>query len=67
MEKLMRLTRQIPSLIVAVNLLAISAFAQGNYRAQLRGLVSDATGAVVAHATVTIGTKARMFPVLRAN
>ena len=50
----MRLTRQISSLTAAVNLLVILAFAQGNYRAQLRGLVSDATGAVVAHATVTI-------------
>ena len=50
----MRLTRQIPFLIVAVSLLASLAFAQGNYRAQLRGLVSDATGAVVTHATVTI-------------
>ena len=30
------------------------AAAQGSYRAQLRGLVSDATGAVVRNATVTI-------------
>ena len=50
----MRWTRQVPSLIVAVTLLATLAFAQGNYRAQLRGLVSDATGAVITHATVTI-------------
>ena len=28
--------------------------AQGSYRSQLRGVVSDASGAVVAHATVTI-------------
>jgi hypothetical protein len=28
--------------------------AQGSYRAQVRGVVSDATGAVVANATVTI-------------
>src|SRR5271165_1644384 len=54
MKNFMRLTRQIPSLIVAVNLFAILAFAQGNYRAQLRGVVSDATGAVVTNATVTI-------------
>jgi hypothetical protein len=33
---------------------ATLAVAQGNYRAQLRGVVSDATGAVVANATVTI-------------
>ncbi len=50
----MRLTRQISFLMVAFSLLAIFAVAQGNYRAQLRGLVSDATGAVVTHATVTI-------------
>src|SRR5450631_337386 len=50
----MRLIRQIPSLILAVNLLAILAFAQGNYRAQLRGVVSDTTGAVLANAAVTI-------------
>jgi len=34
--------------------LAISAAAQGSYRAQLRGVVTDASGAVVAHAVVTI-------------
>jgi hypothetical protein len=50
----MRFTRQISSLIVAVNLLAILVFAQGNYRAQLRGVVTDTTGAVLAHAAVTI-------------
>ncbi|MGA2204131.1 MAG: carboxypeptidase-like regulatory domain-containing protein, partial [Terriglobales bacterium] len=33
---------------------ALSAWGQGSYRAQLRGVVSDATGAVVANATVTI-------------
>ena len=54
MGKFMRLIRQISFLIVAVNLLAILALAQGNYRAQLRGVVSDATGAVLANATVTI-------------
>src|SRR5450755_3208789 len=54
MEKTMRLTRKIPSLIVVVNLLAILAFAQGNYRAQLRGVVEDKTGAVLPKATVTI-------------
>ena len=50
----MRLIRHIPSLIVALILFAIAAFAQGNYRAQLRGVVSDATGAVLPKATVTI-------------
>ncbi|MGA9541949.1 MAG: carboxypeptidase-like regulatory domain-containing protein [Candidatus Sulfotelmatobacter sp.] len=34
--------------------LAILVAAQGSYRAQLRGVVSDATGAVVHNATVTI-------------
>ena len=33
---------------------ALALWGQGNYRAQLRGVVSDATGAVVANATVTI-------------
>jgi hypothetical protein len=32
----------------------LSVWAQGNYRAQLRGVVSDASGAVVPNATVTI-------------
>jgi hypothetical protein len=53
----MRLARQIPSWFVNVFLLAGCAtlvVAQGNYRAQLRGVVSDASGAVVANATVTI-------------
>ena len=34
--------------------LALPAWGQGAYRAQLRGVVSDASGALVAHATVTI-------------
>jgi hypothetical protein len=40
--------------VVAILGSAISVWAQGAYRAQLRGVVSDATGAVVAHAKVTI-------------
>jgi Carboxypeptidase regulatory-like domain len=32
----------------------LSVWAQGNYRAQLRGVVSDASGAVIPNATVTI-------------
>jgi Carboxypeptidase regulatory-like domain/TonB dependent receptor len=40
--------------IVAILGSALSVWAQGNYRAQLRGVVSDATGAAVANATVTI-------------
>ena len=32
----------------------LSVWAQGNYRAQLRGVVSDASGAVVPNVTVTI-------------
>ena len=42
------------STIVAILGLALSVWGQGSYRAQLRGIVSDATGAVVANATVTI-------------
>jgi hypothetical protein len=34
--------------------LSLPAWGQGAYRAQLRGVVSDASGALVAHATVTI-------------
>jgi hypothetical protein len=34
--------------------LALSAWGQGSYRAQLRGVVSDPSGAAVANATVTI-------------
>jgi hypothetical protein len=40
--------------IVAILVSAISAWSQGSYRAQLRGVVSDSSGAVVAHAKVTI-------------
>lgn len=40
--------------MVAILGSALSVWGQGSYRAQLRGTVSDATGAVVAHATVTI-------------
>ncbi len=40
--------------VVAILGSAISVWGQGAYRAQLRGVVSDATGAVVAHAKVTI-------------
>jgi len=40
--------------IAAILASAISVWGQGAYRAQLRGVVSDASGAVVAHATVTI-------------
>lgn len=50
----MRLIRRIPSLVVTVTLLASLAFSQGNYRAQLRGVVSDTTGAVLPKAKVTI-------------
>ena len=41
-------------LVVAILASAISLWSQGSYRAQLRGVVSDASGAVVAHAKVTI-------------
>ncbi|MGO9402170.1 MAG: carboxypeptidase-like regulatory domain-containing protein [Terriglobales bacterium] len=40
--------------LVAILGFALSVWGQGAYRAQLRGIVTDATGAVVAHATVTI-------------
>jgi Carboxypeptidase regulatory-like domain/TonB dependent receptor len=53
----MRLTQRALCWIVTISLLAGSAnfsVAQGNYRAQLRGVVSDSSGAVVANATVTI-------------
>ena len=43
-----------PADLVAILGLALSVWGQGAYRAQLRGVVSDATGAVVANATVTI-------------
>ncbi len=42
------------STVVAILGLALSVWGQGAYRAQLRGVVSDATGAVVSNATVTI-------------
>ena len=46
-----------PSSVFAVCvfvILATFALAQGSYRAQLRGIASDASGAVVPHANVTI-------------
>jgi hypothetical protein len=53
----MRLIRQVNFCILTTCILAgfatLSA-AQGNYRAQLRGTVTDASGAMVANATVTI-------------
>ncbi len=42
------------SLLGATLLLATAAVGQGSYQAQVRGVVSDATGAVVVNATVTI-------------
>ncbi|HXW90987.1 MAG TPA: carboxypeptidase regulatory-like domain-containing protein [Terriglobales bacterium] len=53
----MRVSRQISSSIAMGLLwfgLATFAVAQGSYRAQLRGVVTDASGAVVVHARVTI-------------
>jgi hypothetical protein len=49
-------TPVLPWLLVAYLFASSPSFvvAQGSYRAQLRGIVSDATGAVVHHATVTI-------------
>ena len=49
----MRAIRRVSSLIWVLSLAAF-VVAQGNYRAQLRGVVTDATGAVIAHASVTI-------------
>ncbi len=51
---LLQLLATILFLFVVILGSAPSVWSQGAYRAQLRGLVSDATGAVVAHATVTI-------------
>jgi hypothetical protein len=45
---------QLCSIAVAILGLTLSAWGQGSYRAQLRGVVSDATGASVPNATVTI-------------
>ena len=50
----MRLTGRILLLTSLLITWATLALAQGNYRAQLRGTVSDATGALVPNATVTI-------------
>ena len=53
----MRLTRRVLSWILNISVLAGCAtflVAQGNYRAQLRGVVSDASGALVTNARVTI-------------
>jgi hypothetical protein len=57
MEDFMRLTQLALSRILQIALFTSCAtfmFAQGNYHAQLRGVVSDASGAVVPNATVTI-------------
>src|ERR1700691_2858312 len=57
MEDFMRLTRLAWFWILQIALLAVCSnflVAQGNYHAQLRGVVSDASGAVVPNATVTI-------------
>jgi hypothetical protein len=57
MEDSMRLTARFILAICAVCLfsgLAIFTAAQGSYRAQLRGTVTDPSGAVMANATVTI-------------
>jgi len=40
--------------LVLVIFLAATALGQGTYQAQIRGVVSDPTGAVVGNATVTI-------------
>ncbi|HXO32316.1 MAG TPA: TonB-dependent receptor [Candidatus Acidoferrales bacterium] len=40
--------------ILVILVSGLSVWAQGSYRAQLRGVVSDASGAVVPNATVTI-------------
>jgi hypothetical protein len=50
----MRLTGRISLLTWLFLACAVVTVAQGNYRAQLRGIVSDSSGAVVPHATVTI-------------
>jgi hypothetical protein len=45
---------QVCSTIVVILGLALSVWGQGSYRAQLRGVVTDTTGATVPNATVTI-------------
>jgi hypothetical protein len=53
----MRQARQVVCWIATISVMACCVtfcFAQGNYRAQLRGVVSDSSGAVVANATVII-------------
>jgi hypothetical protein len=50
----MRLTRRIVLWMSLLLACAGMSMAQGNYRAQLRGVVSDPSGAVVSKATVTI-------------
>ena len=53
----MRVARQISSWILTASLLlgfATLAVGQGSYRSQLRGVVADASGAVVVNARVTI-------------
>jgi len=52
----MKSTRIVISFVVALFLAGItpSALAQGSYRAQVRGVVSDPSGAVIPGATVTI-------------
>jgi hypothetical protein len=42
------------SLLLVSLLLALGAFGQGSYTAQIRGVVTDQSGALVANATVTI-------------
>jgi hypothetical protein len=51
---LMGSTERVFSCILVACFLVSLAFAQGSYRAQLRGTVTDASGAVVRGATVTI-------------
>jgi hypothetical protein len=49
--------RLLPTLLFSIAAIlgsGLSVWAQGSYRAQLRGIVSDASGAVVPNATVTI-------------
>ena len=50
----MRMVWAILSLVVLVAVLTSTSLAQSSYTSQIRGVVTDASGAVVQNATITI-------------
>jgi Carboxypeptidase regulatory-like domain/TonB dependent receptor-like, beta-barrel len=52
--KSFRLTFSTLFSLVLLSLLTVAAFAQGSYTAQIRGVITDSSGAVIPNATVTI-------------